>query len=91
VGPPGIYYQARISPDQSHVVFSQPDPQTGNRELFVTEIARGITARLTTHLANDWQPTWSPDGRQILFGSDRGDGRTFAPYIKTSMDPDAVT
>ena len=87
VGPPAIYYQARLSPDQSRVVFSQPDPQTGNRDLFFTEIARGITSRLTTHLANDWQPIWSPDGRQILFGSDREDGRTFAPYIKTSMDP----
>ena len=87
VGPPALYYQPRLSPDQSRVAFSQPDPQTGNRDLFFTEIARGITSRLTTHVANDWHPIWSPDGRQILFGSDREDGRTLPPYIKTSMDP----
>ena len=67
--------------------FSRPDPQTGNRDVWSIEIGRGITARLTTHVANDWYPVWSPDGRQLLFGSDRDGGSEVRPYLKTSMDP----
>jgi serine/threonine-protein kinase len=69
------------------VVFSRPDPQTGNRDVWYIEIARGITARLTTHAANDWNAVWSPDGRQLAFGSDRDGGPELRPYLKTSMDP----
>jgi serine/threonine-protein kinase len=87
LGPPGEYAQPRLSPDGMRVLFQQPDPQTGNRDVWHTEIARSITSRLTTHVANDWYPVWSPDGRQILFGSDRDGGVLLAPYVKTSMDP----
>jgi len=30
--------------------------------------------RLTNDPADDWFPTWSSDGRQLLFNSWRGDG-----------------
>ena len=32
---------------------------------------------LTRHPANDFKPSWSPDGRRIAFASDRQDG---GPY-----------
>ena len=79
--------QARISPQGDRVVFSRPDPQTGNRDVWYIELARGIMARLTTHVANDWHAVWSPDGRQLLFGSDRAGGPAVMPYLKSSMDP----
>ena len=87
VGPPGDYGQVRLSPDGTRVLFSEPDPQTGNRDLFVIEIARGVSSRLTTHVANDWFPVWSADGKQILFGSDRDGGTSVLSYLKKSMDP----
>ena len=34
-----------------------------------------IPSRLTTNLAQDYNPTWSPDGNRIAFQSDR-DGNT---------------
>ena len=74
LGPRGDYQQPRISPDGTRVAVMQPDPQTGNRDVFVLEIARGVRSRLTTNVANDWYPVWSPDGKQILFGSDREGG-----------------
>ena len=69
------------------MAFTRPDDQTGNRDVFFTEVARGITSRVTVHVANDWFPVWSPDGRQMLFGSDRAGGTELPPYIKKSMDP----
>jgi Tol biopolymer transport system component len=83
----GEYVQPRISPQGDRVAFQFPDPQTGNRDLWFMEIARGITARLTNHVANDSNPVWSPDGRQLLFNSDRDGGTDLFPYLKTSMDP----
>jgi Tol biopolymer transport system component len=79
--------QPRISPQGDRVVFSRPDPRTGNRDVFYTEIARDITARLTTHVANDWNAVWSPDGKHLVFGSDRDGAPALRPYLKTSMDP----
>ena len=89
VGPPGNYTQPRISPDGSRVLFSRPDEQTGNRDLWYMESSRGIAARLTTDPANDWFGVWSPDGRGIVFASDRGRGPRLALYLKTSMEPGA--
>jgi Tol biopolymer transport system component len=87
VGGPESHIQPRLSPGQDRVAYSRPDPQTGNREVWQTEIVRGITAPLTTHVANDWHPVWSPDGRQVLFTSDRSGASEGVPYLKTSMDP----
>jgi serine/threonine protein kinase len=90
LGPRGDYLQPRISPDGTRVAVTQPDPQTGNRDVFVLEIARGVRSRLTTHVANDWYPVWSPDGKQILFGSDREGGIEILTYLKKSLDPGAA-
>lgn len=87
LGEPGENSQLRISPQGDRVVFSRPDPQTGNRDVWYIEIGRGHTARLTTHVANDWHAVWSPDGRQLVFGSDRDGGPEIMPFLKTSMDP----
>jgi eukaryotic-like serine/threonine-protein kinase len=86
LGPPGPIGQPRISPDGSRVAFDRPDDQTGNRDVWILEIARGILTRLTLNVANDWYPAWSPDSKQLLFGSDRGGGTNMPPFIKKSID-----
>jgi len=89
VGPPGVYQQPRISPSGDRILFQIPDPKTGNRDLEFIELGRNITHRLTNHPANDWYPVWSPDGKQVVFGSDRVDGRTMFAFLKTSLDQSA--
>jgi Tol biopolymer transport system component len=89
LGAPGEYQQPRISPDGTRVIFNRPDDNGGNRDVWLLETRRGIAARLTKDPANEWNDTWSPDGRRILFASDRGGHRVGSVWEKASMDPGA--
>ena len=76
LGEPGQWAQVRISPDGTRVVVTGIDPQNGNRDVFAMDM-RGVLIRLTTDGANDWYPVWSPDGKRIVFMSDRPKGGVF--------------
>jgi tricorn protease len=54
-----------ISPDGSTIVF------TYKGDLYRVPSAGGQATQLTFHEAHDYQPVWSPDGKQIAFASDR--------------------
>ena len=71
VGPPGDYTDIRLSPDGSKLAVVIPDKDTGNRDIWLMSLPSGTLTRFTFHPANDWRPTWSPDGSRIAFASDR--------------------
>ena len=85
VGPPGDYLQLRMSPSGDRVAYTKPDDRGGNRDIWYTDTARGITARLTVNGANDWFPVWSANGKELLFVSDR-EGAGGRPFLKKSID-----
>ena len=43
----------------------------GNWEIYAIENDSGNVIRLTENPADDWHPSWSPDGSKIAFSSDR--------------------
>ncbi|HEY3204638.1 MAG TPA: protein kinase [Thermoanaerobaculia bacterium] len=66
--------------------------ETGWRDVFTIPAGGGQPVDVTNDVATDWNPVWSPDGRYLYFGSDRGGslnlwrvaidektGRTLAP------------
>ena len=38
----------------------QVDPQTGNRDVWLVDVAKGIPTRFTFDEAEEWDPVWSP-------------------------------
>jgi eukaryotic-like serine/threonine-protein kinase len=60
-----------ISPNGKQAVVVIPDPDSGNRDLWLVDLRTGGLTRLTTHPANDWQPAWEPDSTHVAFTSDR--------------------
>jgi len=67
----GLYRTLTISPDGKRAAFERSD-QTQNRDIWLLEIATGKTTRFTSDPGWDAFPTWSPDGRRIIFTSNRG-------------------
>lgn len=61
----------QISPDGKQALIVIPDPDSGNRDVWLLDLGAGGLTRLTTHPANDWQATWDPDSRHVVFASDR--------------------
>ncbi|MBI1927400.1 PD40 domain-containing protein [Candidatus Poribacteria bacterium] len=43
----------------------------GNNEIYLLDVTTGEEWNLTNHPAPDGDPSWSPDGRQLVFTSDR--------------------
>jgi eukaryotic-like serine/threonine-protein kinase len=84
VGAPGWYNNVRLSPDGRRIATDQTDPDGLNIDVWLHEPARGAATRLTFDPAMDYAPVWSPDGRQILFGSGRRLG--FRLYLKNADD-----
>jgi WD40 repeat protein len=60
-----------LSPDGKSVAVTIQDHTTGNGDIWIYDVARGTRTRFTFDAGSDQNPIWSPDGRTIVFASDR--------------------
>jgi len=62
-----------FSPDGRFIVYDAPrtDEETGNRDIFLIALHSGTESLLVDHPENDEVVAWTPDGRGLLFTSDR--------------------
>jgi dipeptidyl aminopeptidase/acylaminoacyl peptidase len=67
----GDYHNPWLSPDERRLAVEKTDPATGNHTIWVLELARGVSSRLVFDGAGAHVPVWSPDGRRIVFSSNR--------------------
>jgi tricorn protease-like protein len=61
----GTWMSLDVSPDGRTIVFDLVG------DIYTVPIAGGRATRITDGMAMDVQPRWSPDGRQLVFVSDR--------------------
>jgi Tol biopolymer transport system component len=71
VGEPGDYFNIALAPDEKRVAVTLLTGTPENRDIWLIDIPRSVSSRLTSDPANDVLPTWSPDGSRIVFGSNR--------------------
>jgi Tol biopolymer transport system component len=65
---------ARLSPQGDRIAFTM---DTGQNDVWVLDLARGIRTRLTFGPVSNIFPVWSPDGKWIIYNSDRNGHSTF--------------
>ncbi len=70
------------SPETAKIAFMSK--RDGNPEIYIMNPDGSEQVNLSQHPAADYDPAWSPNGKQILFSSDR-DGGIFDLYL---MDAD---
>lgn len=72
---------ARFSPDGTKIAFDSPDPESNFSDIWLYDIARMTSTRITFDPSAEWQPIWSPDGKKVVYSTDRmGSGL----YMKNS-------
>jgi eukaryotic-like serine/threonine-protein kinase len=69
-----------LSPDGTRIAIDRVF-ERGNPDIWIWESARQTMTRLTFDPGIDASPIWSPDGRQVAFGSDRDNG-VMQVYVK---------
>jgi eukaryotic-like serine/threonine-protein kinase len=72
LGAEGAISSVDVSPDGKLAVIERTNPQNGNGELWLLDVGRQVSSRLTTDdAAWGWAPIFSPDGTKVIFSSTR--------------------
>jgi eukaryotic-like serine/threonine-protein kinase len=72
IGSEGYYTDFRLSPNGKLLAFSLLDAKRGVIDVWITDLARDSTSRISTESASiNATPIWSPDGAQLIFRSSR--------------------
>ncbi len=82
VGEPDNYVHVALSPDQGHAAVEMLDADGRNGDVWLFDLARGISSRLTFDPQWDFGPQWSSDGTRILFSSNRSGSGAVNLYEK---------
>jgi eukaryotic-like serine/threonine-protein kinase len=70
-GDPAPYRDIALSPDGKRLAYSCIDPTANTEDIWVRDLARNVSSRLTFDPKEDIWPVWSPDGTRITFASKR--------------------
>ena len=77
---PNYYLDPKLSPDGTKVALTIVTG--GNEDIWVWDLVRENMTRLTFHGAYDNNPIWTPDGKRIVFASNREEA--FGVYWKAA-------
>ncbi|MFN9575841.1 MAG: TolB family protein, partial [Gemmatimonadota bacterium] len=81
----GTWISLDVSPDGARIVFDLLG------DLYTLPIAGGKATRLTSGMGYDAQPRWSPDGKKVVFVSDRSGGENVWLVNADGSDTTALT
>jgi serine/threonine protein kinase len=61
----------RLSPEGLRVAIGVNDPRTGSSDIWVYDLTRNTSTRLTAEPTQEDRPVWTADGSRLVFHSDR--------------------
>jgi dipeptidyl aminopeptidase/acylaminoacyl peptidase len=67
IGEPATYTNPALSPNEKKLAVARLEPAVGTRNLWLFDVDTGTPTRFTFDPADKTNPTWSPDGNQIVF------------------------
>ena len=67
----GIVSSVRLSPDGRMIATHVRDEQLGTSDLWLYDLSRRLSVRLTHDIGDDQAPVWSADSERIYFRGDR--------------------
>ncbi len=71
VGDLGELMNPALSRDGNRVAYQIADPRSAKDDIWIRDIARGVSSRFTFGPGNNRAPVWSPDGSRVAFQSSR--------------------
>jgi eukaryotic-like serine/threonine-protein kinase len=66
-GPLAVYDWPRFSPDGKSIAVGLTDPKSGTNDIWVFPVMGGPPARITFGGGDDGGPTWSADGKELMY------------------------
>jgi Tol biopolymer transport system component len=91
VGSPGQFTNPALSPDERWLAVGKMDLQAKTRDLWLYDLVRGTSTRLTFDPGDDLNPAWSPDGKQIAFTAKRkGERDIYVMDANGTREPEIV-
>ncbi|MBS1792127.1 MAG: serine/threonine-protein kinase [Acidobacteria bacterium] len=92
VGEPADYGSPSLAPDEKQLAVAIRDPQTKTRDIWLFDPARGgAPSRFTSDPADELNPAWSPDGKWILFSSNkRGTRDLYQKSVNTNQEEELL-
>jgi Tol biopolymer transport system component len=73
----------RVSPDGKRVAVARIDPQTGNSDIWVLDIATGKGIPITNDIEPNNNPVWSADSKQLAYVSTK---ETYTSIYRKAAD-----
>ncbi|MGB5341988.1 MAG: hypothetical protein WBP67_07830, partial [Thermoanaerobaculia bacterium] len=74
IGDPGDISVTSLSPDGRWLAMVVTSSSSEATDIWVRDLSRGVTSRLTFNEGADQNPKWTPDGKRILYSEGRDEG-----------------
>jgi eukaryotic-like serine/threonine-protein kinase len=101
---PDYYEDAAMAADGRRLVAAIKDPRRSTNDLWVVDLERNVSTRLTSSPRSEMRPQWSPDGTRVAFSADwegppnlyvvdarGGPARVLVPFDRTQQYPGGWT
>jgi Tol biopolymer transport system component len=80
LGEPDRYRQIELSPDGGRIALSIADPATALEDIWVRDLDRGVSTRLTFGPTQDTSPVWSADGMRLFYSTNKYSDGSYVMY-----------